>query len=46
MVIDVSGPVTSFSAAATQLFGYRPEEMLGQNIKMLMPQPYRSEHDG
>ena len=45
IVINESGCVTSFSAAAAQLFGYRPEEVIGQNIKMLMPEPYRAEHD-
>ena len=42
IVIDAKGSVTSFSAAAAQLFGYRPEEVIGQNVKMLMPEPYRA----
>jgi PAS domain S-box-containing protein len=46
IVIDERGIVTSFSAAAAQLFGYGPDDVIGRNVKMLMPAPYREEHDG
>jgi two-component system sensor kinase FixL len=46
IVIDDRGRMRSFSAAAERLFGYTAAEILGKNVKMLMPQPYRDEHDG
>lgn len=46
IVIDERGMVQSFSAAAERLFGYTPKEVIGQNIKIMMPSPYRENHDG
>jgi two-component system, LuxR family, sensor kinase FixL len=46
VVIDSRGVVQSFSRAAERLFGYRSMDICGQNVKMLMPSPYRDQHDG
>ena len=46
IVIDPRGIVQSFSSAAERLFRYTAGEVIGKNIKMLMPQPYRDGHDG
>lgn len=46
VVIDIRGIMQSFSAAATRLFGYHPDQVIGKNVSMLMPSPYREQHDG
>jgi two-component system sensor kinase FixL len=46
VVIDTHGMMQSFSAAATHLFGYRSDDVIGKNVSMLMPSPYRERHDG
>jgi two-component system, LuxR family, sensor kinase FixL len=45
ITIDEHGTIKSFNAACTRLFGYDPGEVIGKNVKMLMPSPYRGEHD-
>lgn len=45
VVIDSRGMMQSFSTAASRLFGYGTEEVIGKNVSMLMPSPYREQHD-
>lgn len=46
ITIDAAGTVETFNTAAVQIFGYEAEDVIGRNIKMLMPEPYHGEHDG
>jgi PAS domain S-box-containing protein len=46
ITIDVSGTMLTSNPAVENMFGYALDEMVGKNVSMLMPEPYRSEHDG
>ena len=46
IVIDEQGTILSFSATAERMFGFGEDEVVGSNIKMLMPSPDRERHDG
>ncbi len=46
VVIGRDGLIESFNPAAEKIFGYRSDEVIGENVSILMPKPYRGEHDG
>jgi PAS domain S-box-containing protein len=46
ITIDHHGIIDSVNPAAERMFGYAAAEMIGQNVKMLMPPPHRQRHDG
>jgi two-component system sensor kinase FixL len=45
ITIDETGVIESVNAATERIFGYTGDELVGNNITMLMPSPYREEHD-
>ena len=45
ITIDTYGDIESFNVAAERMFGYPQSEVLGENVKMLMDEPYQGEHD-
>ena len=46
VTIDDTGVIDSVNPSAERMFGYSAAELLGSNVKILMPAPYRDEHDG
>ncbi len=46
IVIDDTGTIRRFNPASERLFGHNAEDVIGRNVRMLMPSPFQEEHDG
>lgn len=46
ILIDRQGLIFKYNPACEKIFQYAPEEIVGRNISVLMPEPYREKHDG
>ncbi|MEX1362103.1 MAG: PAS domain S-box protein, partial [Nannocystaceae bacterium] len=46
VVIDPAGIIMSVNPAVERLFGWEPDDLVGQNVSVLMPEPHRQAHDG
>ncbi|MBI5539076.1 MAG: PAS domain S-box protein [Bacteroidia bacterium] len=46
ITIDDKGIIQTYNNSSQTIFGYQRNEVLGENIRILMPEPYSSEHDG
>lgn len=45
ITIGENGSIESLNPSAERVFGYKADEIIGKNVNMLMPEPYRSQHD-
>jgi PAS domain S-box-containing protein len=45
ITINAKGVVSTFNPACERIFGYRADEVIGQNVNLLMPEPYHTQHD-
>ena len=46
IVIDAGGRIETVNRAAERMFGFSAGEIVGQNVSVLMPEPFRGQHDG